>query len=173
MNIDYTRHLTLSGEISIEGASALIAEVRKLELDSPDPIYLTMCSNGGSTSAALWVCDYFRCMPNKIVMIAAGTVQSAALTIFAAADRRYSYPSTVFFAHSTMFVAECNNPDELQAVVRDYMLTNEKATAMEASGTNLTYEQWTDICVKNHTFDAEQALSLGLIHGIIPWRDKA
>ena len=102
MRILSNRCITLSGEVNSKMVVYVNKRVRKLLRKSTvEPITVFIECDGGFVTSALGIYDILRCLPCPVIMIALSEVQSAALVIFMAAEKkfRYCHEHTMFMGH--------------------------------------------------------------------------
>lgn len=102
MKILSNRCITLSGEVNSNMVVYVNKRVRKLLRESTvEPITVFIECDGGFVTSALGIYDILRCLPCPVITFALSEVQSAALVILMAAEKkfRYCHEHTMFMGH--------------------------------------------------------------------------
>src|SRR5690606_29491227 len=94
----------LFGEVTMEKAHAVTAQLLALESASSEPITLIVHSPGGHVESADTIFDVVRFIQAPVTMLGSGWVASAGALIFVAApkERRLCLPNTRFLLHQPL-----------------------------------------------------------------------
>ncbi len=94
-------YFTLTGNIDASNTQALIYFFNNqiIDNDYTDTLTIFLSSIGGDIDAAVRVYDFLKSVPNKVHTIGFGQIDSAAITIFLAGDKR-----TVLKKHGSDFM---------------------------------------------------------------------
>ena len=135
---------------------------------NPKPINLIINSGGGLVNDGFALHDYIKSSSIEINGIANGICASIALDIFLACKKRSAFKTTRFVIHqpSSGVIGEAKDIKDCSERIEE-----EKNTIFRhvAENTNISIETLNDIYDKKKDWyiNAEQALSLGIIHEII------
>ncbi len=96
------RKLYLIGPITEDMYSVFSEQLDFLIKENPTkPIDVEISSGGGDEDAALALYDKIKSCSAPIIMTAFGVIQSAAVLVYAAGDKRVAAPQTVFMVHES------------------------------------------------------------------------
>lgn len=152
-------------EISFENYAVFAAEL-KVAARVSGGVTIHLSSEGGSALASLAYAAAIRLCPRDITIVANGTVQSAAVLILAAGDRR------VMTAESWAYVHEENGEitgsvSQLEVEVQQMRALEEQCYALLEKYTRTPAERWRDWHKKTAYFSAEEAKNIGLVDEVI------
>ena len=171
MSIDRKRLVAWVGDIGEENYKRVLKEIEGHARKSPGKeINLLVTSHGGSAPTAFAFYDLVRASKYNLVTIGAGCVDSAALIVWLAGKKRLLTPHTALLFHE----------------VGRRISSHVSATDLESAHTNvLCYQSFYTDVVRKETgnkfplkkincylkdqkvIDSEEALALGLAHGIL------
>jgi ATP-dependent protease ClpP protease subunit len=138
-------------------------EIRKVNLFINSP--------GGDAFSGLALADQIERAKRKgfhFTAHASGIVASAAVPVFAVADRRLAAPGTIFMVHETSIwkwpgretASDIRSQNRLMNLIRDRYI------GKLAYYSNLSKEEWEDLGQKTTWFSAEQAKKWGIVDEI-------
>lgn len=176
-NINFKeRVIYLNGDIEDSSLELFLKAFDEFEKGtSPGPIRIEVSSYGGDVYEMLGMIDRMKSSPCHIITRGFGKIMSAATFILAAGDERF------MGIHSWMMMHEMS--DLIRGKMGDIKNEVRHAQALEDQ-MYLMYEQFSEgktksqtfkkLCTgKDHYFDAETALKLGLIDKIIRHENSA
>lgn len=92
--------LVYHDEISLEKTKALMEVCSNIvQQYGVKTIYFQFSSNGGSVDSAITLYNFLKSLPCEIVMHNTGSIDSAAIVVFMAGNRRYAAANTSFLFH--------------------------------------------------------------------------
>ncbi len=150
-----------------------LGECKRLLAESAEPVSLLVNSHGGPTGIAMSFYDTVRTvLPVDLTTIGTGDVDSSGIIIFLAGRRRYLTKNTTLLFHlagrtfgtdrrfSTADLEDMLKEDKL----KDYQYA---CVVSDATGGRSTPEKILDMMAKTTVLTAEEAVSLGLAHGVL------
>ncbi len=183
------RTVVMSGEMTSESTSRLGQRLLSLQMKSSDPINLIIDSGGGSTFAALQLCDLITTMLTAPVRgIALGSCGSAATFIMLHCHERIGTPYSQFLIHSgtksrISIPVNQTSSEHLEQLLKDVRTTEE--TVLQLYVKQLTPREWKEKNLSNEErrayvrkliargdqnfnawITAEEAVEVGLIESI-------
>lgn len=160
------RKINLIGEINYDLFSKFVEELDTLTSENDDVINVDLCSGGGDENIALAFFDKIRTCPADIHIRALGEIQSAAVLVLAAGDKRRTGPSTVFMVHDSEVETEGST---LQVAKEASRLEHSEETfySLLGSRTKLSYAIWRKLSKEVTYFNANKAKEYGLVHSIV------
>lgn len=165
------RKVYLFGEINNERAEKFIAQLHELFEESEEPITVFINSCGGSVTDALAIYDVLQNAPCDIYTVGLGKVHSSAITVLLSAPRssRVSYPNTEFMSHDISWKSDGpraflkDRVDQLERTVKQLLSVYTRDTSLSQEQAQAMF--FTDL--SDHYFNAEEALAMGFVSGII------
>lgn len=137
------------------------------------PIELHMCSEGGDTDQMFRLYDAILSCPCQIKFFGSGIVASAAAYIMVACDERYVTPNTQIMLHklqySVPYGATTDN-DILINSIKSYY--NPRMMEILANNSRMSVDFWTEVTKRDLYLTPEEALTLGLIDGIVEYKKR-
>lgn len=172
-----SRHILLATDIDTEEATAIVSQIKQLEAESPEePIFMTINSHGGSIHDALAIYDALRGSSCPIVTIVEGNCMSAAGLIHAAGDVRLCNKHAVFFYHQPI-VSEMSidSPLGMAASSEHYKWSKQTLDEIQRERYGIKKRVWDKEFGESTAryFYAEEALKLGIVHAVVPYKKKA
>lgn len=168
------RHLYLHGVIDHESVGKIQERLLSMDLDSHEPIYFYICSDGGNVSPAVGLYDLLRYIEAPIITIAQGTAGSAAALLFMAGDLRLMSKNGAIFFHPPITEVEIDSLQKVRGIVKEYEYDWNllKRVILERSDTS--EEEWDRIFADNtwHHLTAEEATSYGVATGVLDYDNK-
>lgn len=100
-NLHKSRVIMIVGEINLEMAEPVCAQLLSMASENDDPITVIINSNGGHVEAGDMIHDMIKFVAPRVRVVATGYAASAGALIYIAADKpdRYSLPNTRFLLH--------------------------------------------------------------------------
>jgi len=160
--VKYT--LFLQGEVNDE----MVAKVQKKlgKIDDIEAVDVLLSSPGGDPHCALAISSLFRLSPAYITVHAIGNVASAAVLILAYGDKRLMAKESWVMVHEDS--AELSGEvKDLERESRYLRRMENQWTALLASVTKTTAEDWTKLHKATTYLSAAECLKLGLIDEVV------
>ena len=134
-------------------------------------VSLFINSPGGDAFSGLALADQIERARRKgfrITAYASGIIASAAVPVFAVADKRYAAPGTIFMVHEAALwkwpgretASDIRSQNELMHLLR------ERYIAKLTANSNLDKSRWEELENKTTWFSAEKAMDWGLVDKI-------
>jgi len=154
-----------------QSASNLVALVQQAVALQAKTVTICITSNGGAPDQALYVYDILSALDVPVHTHAIGTVQSAAMIVFMAGERRTASPGANFLFHDTVF-----NPLGGASLRYDDLLGHAAAIEHNDKWSHQLIAEELDRPVKEvaewfygqNTRDTEFALANGIIEKVEP-----
>jgi ATP-dependent Clp protease protease subunit len=168
-----TRTILLFGEIDMELARTISAQLLVLAADSDDPIKLIINSPGGHVESGDTIFDMIRFVQAPVKVVGTGWVASAAALIYAAADKenRYSLPNTRFLLHQPMGGARGQAAD-IAIEAEEILKMRRRLNEIFAEQTGQPVEKVEDDTDRNFWMSAKEAQEYGLVNQIVKSIDE-
>ena len=166
------KELTLIGPISNKTVAKVATSLSFFEkADDLDPVIITMCTRGGSVSAALAIADLIRTSPLTIGIRVIGECMSAGIIILAAGDVRFSGSLTTFMTHECSYGTSGKNSENAD-FVKQVKIEMTRVSKFLASRTKKSAKFWDNKGTHiDFYFSAEKALEYGLLDKILDDKD--
>lgn len=162
------RIIMLTGEITDESASVVVASLLYLDSISNDKISLYINSTGGSVTAGMQIIDTMSFISSSVETICLGCAMSMAAVILACGEdkMRYALENSEIMIHQP---SGGFNGTELDVKIYADRLTRIKRKLYKilASKTKKSFELIEEKSQRDCFFDSEEALSFGIIDKII------
>ena len=165
-NTAYIKFFTGLNEGSV---NALMSAVQQKLAQGANEIVLLMSSPGGSVSYGLSAYNFLKGVAAKVVTHNFGSVDSMAVVLFCAGDRRLSVPHARFLLHGiqTSFPQGATlEEDQLEERLKSLKIDIENIAGVIAANTGRSEEEVTEDILKRRTLNPEQAVEYGLVHEI-------
>jgi ATP-dependent protease ClpP protease subunit len=172
------RTIILNGDITPEIIDSISSQMMAFQCDSEYPINLVIDSGGGSTFAALRLCDFIEhFITAPVYAFVIGECSSAATFILLHCDKRSCTQHSFFLVHSSTMMGieiklDKTTPALFEALLEDSRTTQETVIKMYMSKLNLNREKVEKIIARgdqafNNELSAKEAKDIGLIQEII------
>lgn len=158
-----------TGSIDKENVREFIRDVKKLNDKYPesDSITVYISSAGGNVDIAIELYNFLQLLDARITMINISCVNSAAVVVFAAGDKRIALPSASFYVHS---VTKHLNGDfdirDLSREIREMSANTEKIASILSLSSNKNKSYWKRLMGKGYLLTPQKAKELGLVNDI-------
>lgn len=161
------RTVYITADIDAPLISEVMAAISKLS-SSTKPISIVISSGGGNISHGIALYDYIQACPCRIDTYAVGAVESIALLILVAGDKRYAYANTRFMAHEGSGTgSEENEPmSHSMAHTKEALYVDALVNKLLADRTTLSLKKWAAMKAPRY-FGAIEALAWGVVDTII------
>lgn len=156
----------LLGSIDTTLAERMIEELKERVSDGCQRLHIAIQSPGGSVPVAMAMANVLMALSCPITTYNIGNVDSAALIIFAAGERRICAPKALFHVHPLGKMVEgIQTIDTLKAAISEIEEdTARVAEYMDARVPRIGAEGWATILTRATTLTARDAIDLGLAH---------
>ena len=168
------RIVMLSGEISDESASSVVAQLLFLESQDPSKdITLYINSPGGSVTAGMAVYDTMNYIGCDVSTVCVGMAASMGAFLLAggAKGKRYALPNSEIMIHQPLG-ASSGQATDLQIAAEHILHTKEKLNVILAGNCGKEIEQVAADSDRNNWMNAGEALEYGLIDKVITSRKQ-
>lgn len=164
-------YFTITGGIDPNTTHGLIhffnSKILDERYDGTYTIYIS--STGGDMDSAIRVYDFLKSIPNKIHTVGFGQIDSAAVTIFLAGDKRTVLKNTRFRLHEPTYfmqqsAALLNYYTECISLFKVLDTRYKEITAKE---TNHKISEIRSLCAKGKIFTCEEAKEYGIANEIV------
>lgn len=170
--------LYFSGDVDNESVISLVDEVAKLLEEGEKDLTMYVTSDGGDLFEALGTYDHVRYLLKqnkaKLTVIAKSHVFSAGTVLLMMGDDRYSFEHTAFMLHEPWQYPwgdgkQKIHANETHARLQIHQLSVGMLANVFAHVTGRPDQEWEDLLnsPSEHYFDAQSALYMGLIQGIV------
>lgn len=162
------RQVLLFGEVTMERAHAVTAQLLALASESQDPITLVIHSPGGHVESADTIFDVIRFVDAPVTVLGTGWVASAGALIFAAAEksRRICLPNTRFLLHQPL--GGVGGPaTDVEIEARQITLMRARLNRIFSEATGQALERILKDTDRNYWLSAEEARDYGLVDRIV------
>ena len=166
------RIVMLSGEISDESASSVVAQLLFLESQDPSKdITLYINSPGGSVTAGMAVYDTMNYISCDVSTVCVGMAASMGAFLLAggACGKRYALPNSEIMIHQPLG-ASSGQASDLQIAAEHILHTKEKLNVILAGNCSKEIEQVAADSDRNNWMTSDEALEYGLIDKVITSR---
>lgn len=162
-----TRTIFLFGEVDTSSSLGVVTAIHHFDSQSSKPINLVINNGGGDIDEGWAMYDAIQLSRSRVTAICMGSCMSAATLVLQACDQRLSTPNCQFMVHNGSVGYGAVNPAEFTSFGKqvDFLLNKYHETMIKK--TNLTVEQFKELCEKTAYITPETALGYGLIDGII------
>ena len=166
------RIVMLSGEISDESASSVVAQLLFLESQDPSKdITLYINSPGGSVTAGMAVYDTMNYIGCDVSTVCVGMAASMGAFLLAGGTKgkRYALPNSEIMIHQPLG-ASSGQATDLQIAAEHILHTKEKLNVILAGNCSKEIEQVAADSDRNNWMTSDEALEYGLIDKVITSR---
>jgi len=164
-------YFTLTGNIDASNTQGLIHFFNSQIIDQnyTDTLTIFLSSIGGDIDAAVRVYDFLKSIPNKVHTIGFGQIDSAAITIFLAGDKRTVLKKTRFRFHEPTYYMQ--QSDSVLAFfeerVRLFHQLDKRMKEITSEQTGKSLTQISKLYSEGKILDTVEAKSLGLVSEIV------
>ena len=162
------RTLLLFGEITMQLAETVSAQLLALASASDAPIRVVINSPGGHVEAGDTLHDVIRFIDSKVLVLGTGWVASAAALVYVAAprERRFSLPNTRFLLHEPRGGAS-GPASDVEIEASQVLSMRARLNRIFAEATGQPIEKIARETQRNHWMSAEAAEEYGLVGRIV------
>lgn len=162
------RIIFLSGEVTDDSASLIVAQLLFLESEDPSKdIQLYIDSPGGSVPAGLAIFDTMNYIKCDVATTCIGMAASMGAFLLAAGEKgkRYALPNAEVMIHQPLGGAK-GQATEIQIAAEHILKTRERLNRILAERTGRTVEEIAAATERDNFLSAQEALEFGLIDSI-------
>lgn len=164
------RKIYLIGEINQEMYEQFSNELDVLVDESKvKPIIIELCSGGGEDNTSLAFYGKIRSCPCPVHITAFGEIQSAAVLMLAAGDKRCADPNVIFMVHESSDKIAGDTKELLREAERMEKAEDHYYGLLEEH-TKLTCLEWRYYAALTTYFSSEQAVAWGVIDSVLPYK---
>lgn len=168
------RTLQWLGGVNYDNLGRIMEHIKSLMvLDAKEEITLLVTSYGGATGIGMSFYDTVTgwLKPN-LVTIGSGDVDSSGVTVFLSGHKRYLTKNTTMLLHMagrTMEGGKRLTTADLDSMLKEDRLKDYQYACVVSDATEGTYsaEQILDLMAKNTILTAQEAVNMGIAHGIV------
>jgi ATP-dependent Clp protease, protease subunit len=163
-----SRTVLIVGEVTVQLAERVVAQLLALSSVSSAPIRLFVHSPGGHVESGDTIHDTIRFIEPEVHAVGSGWVASAGALIFCAAKRehRVCLPNTRFLLHEPSGGFGGSAAD-IEIEARQVLAMRARLNAIFARATDHSVEKITRDTERNHWLTAQEAVAYGLVSRII------
>lgn len=167
--MEFCRKINLIGDVDETMYSHFIEQLDGMqEIGLEDTIYIELCSHGGDAMIALAIYDRIRLYPGEVIINAFGTVQSAAVLILAAGDKRLMAKNAWVMVHEdTTFASKHDRVTQVEKIAFVSRQFEEQWNKLLSSRTGTPASHWGDLHTEEVYLTAAECKTLGLIDKIM------
>jgi len=162
------RIIFLSGEVTDDSASLIVAQMLFLESEDPSKdIQLYIDSPGGSVSAGLAIYDTMNYIKCDVATTCIGMAASMGAFLLAAGEKgkRYALPNAEVMIHQPLGGAR-GQATEIQIAAEHILKTRDRLNRILAERTGKSIEEIAAATERDNFLSAQEALEFGLIDSI-------
>jgi ATP-dependent Clp protease, protease subunit len=162
------RTVLIFGEVTVELAERVGAQLLALASESSKPIRVILNSPGGHVEAGDTIHDLLGAIEPEVTIVGTGWVASAGALIFTAAPRarRLALPNTRFMLHQPS--GGVGGPaTDVEIEAQQILAVRARLNRIFAEATGQPLEKIARDTERNHWLSAEQAVEYGLVGRIV------
>lgn len=163
------RIIFLSGEVTMESANAIVAQLLFLDADAPGKdIYLYINSPGGSVTAGLAIYDTMKFIKSDVVTTCIGMAASMGAFLLAGGTKgkRSILPNAEVMIHQPSGGAQGQATD-INIAAEHILKTKDRLNRIMSQNTGKTVKEIACDTERDYYMSAEEALKYGLVDKII------
>lgn len=167
------RIILLSGEITDESASGIVAQILYLDSLNHDDISLYINSPGGSVTAGMAIYDTMNFVASDVSTICIGMAASMAAFLLSSGEKgkRFILPNGEVMIHQPLGGAQ-GQATEIKIAAEHILKLRTKLNEMLAKNTNQKIETIERDTERDNFMDSKEALEYGLVDKIIEKKIK-
>ena len=167
-NLFDSRTVMVFGEVSMEQAQKVTAQLLALAQHSDDPINVIINSPGGHVEAGDTMHDMIGFVSCPVRVIGSGWVASAGALTFLGAkkENRYCLPNTRFLLHQPSGGMQ-GTAQDIKIQAEEIIKMRERLNQIIAEGTGQKIEKVREDTDRDYWLSAQEAVEYGLVHKII------
>lgn len=157
------------GSIDRENVLSFLDKIKKITEENPDSSSITIyiSSPGGNVDIAVELFNFLRLLDSKVTTVNVSCVNSAAIVVFAAGEKRISLPCSSFYVHSiSKNLSGDFTAKDLLREVKEMTTNTDKVATILAGASNKDKSYWKRLMGKGCLLTSSKAKELGLVHDI-------
>lgn len=160
------RRIDFAGGITEKNGTLLKrAVIQMLKIDSKAPIHVFVDTFGGEMYASIGIYDILTGCGCPIYTYAQSKVMSGGLIIYAAGEKRFSFPNTTFMAHSIHYDPGHGTIDVHEIDIRESRRLNNRMATIISTASNKSENWWKNKLRHKDTYlNYDEAVALGLVN---------
>ena len=165
-----TVYLTFHDSISLQSANRIMDFCAKsIQQYKPKTLYFLFSSGGGLVDSAVTLFNYFRSLPQEIIMHNVGSIDSIANVVFLAGKTRYATPTSVFLLHGISWTFQQGAAftySQMQETISRFDAAEQLSARIIGERSKLTAQEVRELFRQGQSKEPQFALDKGLIHAI-------
>jgi ATP-dependent Clp protease, protease subunit len=161
-------YLVLTFDIDPNYANTLIQTINQTLLTNPSlkTIFIGISSGGGSVSSALAIYEYLKSLKLEVITHNLGSVDSSAVLVYLAGDKRYAVEGSSFLLHPIRQVGTLQNPstEEAEDLIEIIHRHTKQYANLVAKSTKLTAVKAKQYMSETKAISTAEAVKIGLAH---------
>lgn len=153
------------GELNPQSVAVFLEQLMHLD-STKGPITVVITSDGGWSQGGMAIYDAIRSCANHVTTVGLGSVSSIAVLILQAGDVRLLGPNTGIFMHEMSWGGEAGLKD-LKRTTQEVHLLQERYCDLIGERSGTSSGNILKMCKEEVLLDADSALALGLVDGIL------
>ena len=153
-------------EVNQGSSHALISTVENLLNQGENKIRLLLSSPGGSVYHGLSIYNFLKGVPIELETFNFGNIDSIALMIYCAGEKRYCSPNSRFLIHGinqNFYEKVSLEEKKLKELIQALSKDRENISKIIAKNCNLSEEEIEQIMLEGKTYNAQEAKGIGLV----------
>jgi ATP-dependent Clp protease protease subunit len=160
-------YATLAGRIDDTVVQRVFNQMASAISNGAKRFHLMLQSTGGIINDGIALYNYLRGLPIELITYNCGTVQSIAVSIFLAAQKRKASRSATFMIHkATFYVSSPTTSMQLSAATQSLKVDDDRIERILKEYIRMPEEKWDAHRFIDIFITAEEALQYGLIDEI-------
>jgi len=160
-------HLELMDKIDAEKVEHFLKILKEKTADDCTHLHLAIQSRGGSIPIALALANLLINLSIPITTYNIGNIDSSALVVFAAGNKRICSTKGLFRTHPIgKEVKGVQTIETLTLLLQEIKEDTKQVSEFLASRTKITPKNWSEIMHKSVIISSKEALKMGLVHCI-------
>lgn len=167
-NLFKSRSILLFGDINMDVAKKISAQLLALSYESTEPIKLYVNSPGGHVESGDTIHDMIKFVQAPVYVIGTGWVASAGALIFVAAkkENRFCLPNTRFLLHQPSGGMR-GTAEDVRIQAEEIIKMRERLNQIFSKETGQSIEKISVDMDRDYWLSADDAKTYGLVHKII------
>jgi len=160
-------YLGFAGSIDTAGVMRVAAALNQAMNQGFDEAHLCFSSLGGYVADGIYLYNYIRSLPLKIIAHNVGSVSSIAVSVFLAADERYCSAHAMFMIHPTTIpTQEGMGAERLQSALEAALADDTRTENILRERARIPQRVLTDRRTRDVHINPIQATEYGIVHEV-------
>ena len=167
---DNTIKLHYSDSITSESVKSFIHNLQSAynKNSDADNIIIYISSPGGDVELAIELYNFLRTLDCNITTINTSFVNSAAIIIYLAGDKRLAYNTSTFYVHSVCKKLRGNfDVKKLKPIIKELIVNSENIISLLSERAGKSKKYWNKTMAEGRIFKASEALHVKLCTALI------